>query len=182
MNSENKEREYKGATSTDTGGLLFFSDTRPDSGNLAFGKPISNEKVNFKRENERNVDKDGATRRADLYAAKSITFEKENDDGDGEDAFIPLLHDDDNNISYGKGENATNDAKMIQKLTQVVFGATKAGDGMVHVTYTWRRANIKHVIIDPSKISAGESGQSFKSSGMLGGFEKLPKTITRDIV
>jgi len=70
MNSENKEREYKGATSTDTGGLLFFSDTRPDSGNLAFGKPISNEKVNFKRENERNVDTDGATRRADLYAAK----------------------------------------------------------------------------------------------------------------
>ena len=58
----------------------------------------------------------------------------------------------------------------------------QAGDGMVHVTYTWRRANIKHVIIDPSKISAGESGQSFKSSRMLGGFEKLPKAITRDIV
>ena len=125
MNTENKECEYKGATSTDTGGLLFFSDTRPDSGNLAFGKPISNEKVNFKRENERDVDKDGATRRSDVYVATSITFEKENDDSDGEDAFIPLLHDDDNNISYGKGENATNDAKMIQKLTQTVFGATK---------------------------------------------------------
>ena len=125
MNTENKECEYKGATSTDTGGLLFFSDTRPDSGNLAFGKPISNEKVNFKRENERDVDKDGATRISDVYVATSITFEKENDDSDGEDAFIPLLHDDDNNISYGKGENATNDAKMIQKLTQTVFGATK---------------------------------------------------------
>ena len=125
MNTENKECEYEGATSTDTGGLLFFSDTPTDSGNLAFGKPISNEKVNFKRENERDVDKDGATRRSDVYVATSITFEKENDDSDGEDAFIHCFMFDDNNISYGKGENATNDAKMIQKLTQTVFGATK---------------------------------------------------------
>ena len=40
----------------------------------------------------------------------------------------------------------------------------QAGDGMVHVTYTWR-ANIKHVIIDPLRFRRGESGQSFKSAG-----------------
>eukprot|EP00899_Mesostigma_viride_P025303 jgi/Mesvir1/5958/Mv00715-RA.1 len=28
----------------------------------------------------------------------------------------------------------------------------QAGDGMVHVTYTWRRENIKHVILDPAGI------------------------------
>ena len=61
----------------------------------------------------------------------------------------------------------------------------QASDGMVHVTYTWRRANIKHVIIDPSKIpsSSGQSGKkSTDGESMLGGFEKLPKTISREIV
>ena len=27
-------------------------------------------------------------------------------------------------------------------------------DGLVHVTYTWRRERIKHVVIDPSRIAA----------------------------
>ncbi len=26
----------------------------------------------------------------------------------------------------------------------------QAGDGLVHVTYTWRRERIRHVVIDPS--------------------------------
>ncbi len=30
----------------------------------------------------------------------------------------------------------------------------QADDGLVHVTYTWNRKQIKHVIIDPAKISA----------------------------
>ena len=36
------------------GAMTFFSDTRPDSGNLAFGKPAANEKVKFKREEDWN--------------------------------------------------------------------------------------------------------------------------------
>jgi predicted neuraminidase len=29
---------------------------------------------------------------------------------------------------------------------------TQASDGMVHITYTWKRQKIKHVVIDPSKL------------------------------
>ena len=28
----------------------------------------------------------------------------------------------------------------------------QSGDGMVHVTYTWRRTKIRHAIIDPAKL------------------------------
>ncbi len=30
----------------------------------------------------------------------------------------------------------------------------QSSDGLVHITYTWRRKTIKHVILDPSKLSA----------------------------
>ncbi|MGI9474691.1 MAG: exo-alpha-sialidase [Rubripirellula sp.] len=32
----------------------------------------------------------------------------------------------------------------------------QTGDGMVHMTYTWKRQRIKHVVVDPSKIETGE--------------------------
>ena len=32
----------------------------------------------------------------------------------------------------------------------------QAGDGMIHVTYTWNRKLIKHVVIDPGLITAAE--------------------------
>jgi predicted neuraminidase len=28
----------------------------------------------------------------------------------------------------------------------------QAGDGLVHITYTWRRERIRHAIIDPSRL------------------------------
>ena len=28
----------------------------------------------------------------------------------------------------------------------------QTSDGLVHVTYTWRRQRIKHLVIDPSKL------------------------------
>ena len=28
----------------------------------------------------------------------------------------------------------------------------QAADGLVHVTYTWRRRRIKHVVLDPTKL------------------------------
>lgn len=33
----------------------------------------------------------------------------------------------------------------------------QADDGIVHLSYTWKRSRIKHVVIDPAKIVAGES-------------------------
>ena len=32
----------------------------------------------------------------------------------------------------------------------------QAGDGLVHVTYTWKRQRIKHVVLDPAKLSRRE--------------------------
>lgn len=32
----------------------------------------------------------------------------------------------------------------------------QAKDGKVHMTYTWKRQRIKHVVVDPAKIQAGE--------------------------
>jgi len=32
----------------------------------------------------------------------------------------------------------------------------QTSDGLVHLTYTWKRQRIKHVVVDPSKIKAGE--------------------------
>ena len=30
----------------------------------------------------------------------------------------------------------------------------QAKDGLVHVTYTWKRERIKHVVIDPAKLQS----------------------------
>jgi predicted neuraminidase len=35
---------------------------------------------------------------------------------------------------------------------QLVYRCIRASDGLVHVTYTWRRHNIKHVVLDPAAI------------------------------
>lgn len=28
----------------------------------------------------------------------------------------------------------------------------QTGDGLVHITYTWKRQRVRHVIIDPAKL------------------------------
>ena len=32
----------------------------------------------------------------------------------------------------------------------------QSGDGLVHVTYSWKRRRIKHVVLDPSKFELRE--------------------------
>ncbi len=32
----------------------------------------------------------------------------------------------------------------------------QSDDGLVHMSYTWKRQRIKHVVIDPNKIEAGD--------------------------
>ena len=29
----------------------------------------------------------------------------------------------------------------------------QTADGMVHITYTWKRKRVKHVVIDPAKLT-----------------------------
>ena len=29
----------------------------------------------------------------------------------------------------------------------------QAADGLVHITYTWRRLRVKHVVIDPKRLT-----------------------------
>lgn len=41
----------------------------------------------------------------------------------------------------------------------------QAEDGMVHITYTWRRHDIKHVILDPSKLRS--SGRTANASATV---------------
>jgi predicted neuraminidase len=35
----------------------------------------------------------------------------------------------------------------------------QAADGLVHVTYTWKRERVRHVVIDPAKLDAGVGGR-----------------------
>jgi predicted neuraminidase len=28
----------------------------------------------------------------------------------------------------------------------------QAGDGMVHITYTWKRQRVRHVVLDPAAL------------------------------
>jgi predicted neuraminidase len=30
-------------------------------------------------------------------------------------------------------------------------------DGLVHMTYTWKREKVKHVVVDPALLVAGET-------------------------
>ncbi len=32
----------------------------------------------------------------------------------------------------------------------------QTADGLVHMTYTWKRQRIKHVVVDPAKIQPGD--------------------------
>ena len=31
----------------------------------------------------------------------------------------------------------------------------QSDDGLVHMTYTWKRERVRHVVVDPTKLEAG---------------------------
>jgi alpha-L-rhamnosidase len=46
----------------------------------------------------------------------------------------------------------------------------QTADGLVHVTYTWRRERIKHVVLDPTRL---------KTEPIVDG--QWPESIVRDV-
>ena len=95
-------------------------------------------------------------------------------------------------ISYDDGDTWEHVMRLEDsagRLLEFSYPAIiQASDGLVHATYTWRRANIKHVIIDPAKIPTQSLNKrkNFLDQGgggvsMLGGFEKLPRSISREV-
>ena len=48
---------------------------------------------------------------------------------------------------------------VLEQETKAEFSypaIIQAADGLVHMSYTWKRRRIKHVVIDPSKIVTGD--------------------------
>ena len=43
-------------------------------------------------------------------------------------------------------------AKAFGMAKLPMDGIIQARDGLVHVTYTWKRQRIRHVVVDPSKL------------------------------
>ena len=43
---------------------------------------------------------------------------------------------------------------MYAEFLSSDFEVIQAADGLVHVTYTWKRLRIKHVVIDPGRLQA----------------------------
>jgi predicted neuraminidase len=60
------------------------------------------------------------------------------------------------NVSVSKDAQAWSAALVLERepgeYSYPAIIQTK--DGLVHITYTWKRQKVKHVVIDPTKLSA----------------------------
>ena len=48
------------------------------------------------------------------------------------------------------GDSLTSGHKLPQK--DAYPAVIQTSDGLVHVTYTWKRQRVKHVVLDPAKL------------------------------
>jgi predicted neuraminidase len=62
------------------------------------------------------------------------------------------------NVSVSKDGNAWQAALVLENQPgEYSYPAViQTPDGMVHITYTWKRVKVKHVVVDPKKLVLGE--------------------------
>jgi alpha-L-rhamnosidase len=59
------------------------------------------------------------------------------------------------NVSVSKDGKSWRAALVLENEPRREFSypaVIQAGDGLVHITYTWKRQRIKHVVVDPTKL------------------------------
>jgi predicted neuraminidase len=59
------------------------------------------------------------------------------------------------NVAVSEGANLWKAALVLENEPGGEFSypaVIQTSDGLVHVTYTWKRQRIKHVVLDPSRL------------------------------
>lgn len=62
------------------------------------------------------------------------------------------------NVAVSRDGDAWESAAVLEDEPKMEFSypaVIQASDGLVHVTYTWKRKRIRHVVLDPAKLVAG---------------------------
>ncbi|MEM0926517.1 MAG: sialidase family protein, partial [Planctomycetota bacterium] len=91
---------------------------------------------------------------------------------DGRHLLVYNRHAGDRKDGWGSRRNLTlaasldgkqwNDLAVLEELKQGELSypaMIQSSDGMVHITYTWKRERVRHVVIDPSQLAFPSSGR-----------------------
>ncbi len=63
------------------------------------------------------------------------------------------------NLAVSDDGKQWNRAGVVEQQADSEFSypaIIQTSDGLVHITYTWKRTQIKHVVVDPKKVAPGE--------------------------
>ena len=63
------------------------------------------------------------------------------------------------NLAISKDGLAWHKAAVLEQEEKAEFSypaIIQTADGLVHMSYTWKRQRVKHVVVDPQQIVAGD--------------------------